>query len=102
MLRQPSRDPPMTVISAPPHASPTVLVVDDEPRSRESLRRVLDEDFGVLLAGSADEARALLEAQAVAVILCDQRMPGLSGIEFLKEVRERWPDVVREQLGRLG
>ena len=95
MLRQPSSDPPMTASPVPPPAPPTVLVVDDEPRSRESLRRVLDEEFGVLLAGSADEARALLEAQPVAVILCDQRMPGLSGIEFLKEVRERWPDVVR-------
>jgi len=36
-----------------------------------------------------------LEQHVVAVILCDQRMPHVSGIEFLKEVRERWPGVVR-------
>ena len=74
---------------------PVVLLVDDEVRSLESMRRTLDEDFRILTASDADAARALLEQQAVAVILCDQRMPGLSGVAFLKEVRERWPDTVR-------
>ena len=74
---------------------PMILVVDDELRSRESLRRVLDQEFQVLLAESAAQARELLEQHVVAVILCDQRMPHVSGIEFLKEVRERWPGVVR-------
>ncbi|MBB4843761.1 two-component system response regulator HupR/HoxA [Paucibacter oligotrophus] len=73
----------------------TVLVVDDEVRSQDAMRRTLDEDFIVLTAGSAAEARSLLEQQEVSVILCDQRMPGLSGVVFLKEVRERWPDTVR-------
>jgi len=72
-----------------------VLVVDDEVRSQDAIRRTLDEDFAVLTASSADAARAQLERQPVAVILCDQRMPGLSGVAFLKEVRERWPDTVR-------
>ena len=74
---------------------PTVLLVDDEPRSLESMRRTLEDEFRVLGAGSAREARALLEATGVDLILCDQRMPELTGIEFLKEVRERWPDAVR-------
>ncbi len=74
---------------------PTVLVVDDEVRSQDALRRTLDEDFTVFTASSADEARGLLERQPVSVILCDQRMPGVSGVVFLKEVRERWPDAVR-------
>lgn len=80
------------------HASshlPTVLVVDDEVRSQDAMRRTLDEDFQVLTASGADEARVHLERQAVQVILCDQRMPGLTGVAFLKEVRERWPDTVR-------
>lgn len=83
----------MNAEDAPPLA--TVLIVDDEPRSIEALRRTLDEDFAVLAAGSADEARAQLERHAVDVILCDQRMPGQTGVQFLKEVRERWPDTVR-------
>jgi len=73
----------------------TVLVVDDELRSREALSRVLADEFQVLLAGSAEQARDLLERHPVTVILCDQRMPGMQGIEFLKEARERWPDAVR-------
>jgi CheY-like chemotaxis protein len=43
---------------------PTVLVVDDEVRSQDALRRTLDEDFLVLTAGSADEARATIERHA--------------------------------------
>lgn len=74
---------------------PTVLIVDDEVRSQDALRRTLDEDFRVLTAGDADEGRRLMIANPVAVILCDQRMPGLTGVEFLKEVRERWPETVR-------
>lgn len=74
---------------------PCVLVVDDEVRSQDAIRRTLDEDFTVLTASSADEARAQLERREVNVILCDQRMPGQTGVVFLKEVRERWPDTVR-------
>ncbi|SDI55553.1 sigma-54-dependent transcriptional regulator [Pseudomonas panipatensis] len=85
----------MTSSYDPQSSLPTVLVVDDELRSREALSRVLNQEFSVLLADSAAQARELLEQHAVAVILCDQRMPGIQGIEFLKEARERWPDVVR-------
>ncbi|WP_127996780.1 sigma-54-dependent transcriptional regulator [Piscinibacter defluvii] len=74
---------------------PTVLLVDDEPRSLDAMRRTLDEDFAILTAGDTDAARGLLELQEVDVILCDQRMPGQTGVEFLREVRERWPDTVR-------
>jgi two-component system response regulator HupR/HoxA len=74
---------------------PLVLVVDDETRSLDSIRRNLEEDFSILTASSADEARGLLERHEVSVILCDQRMPGTSGVKFLKEVRELWPDTVR-------
>ena len=74
---------------------PTVLVVDDEVRSQDAIRRTLDEDFLVLCASGADEARVHLERQPVSVILCDQRMPGVTGVAFLREVRERWPETVR-------
>ncbi|HSV71449.1 MAG TPA: sigma-54 dependent transcriptional regulator [Methylibium sp.] len=74
---------------------PTVLLVDDEPRSLEAMRRTLEDEFRVLDAGSAAQARRLLESDSVDLILCDQRMPGVTGIDFLKEARERWPDAVR-------
>jgi len=76
-------------------ADATVLLVDDEPRSVDAMRRTLDEDFKVLTAHGADAARAWLQRHPVDVILCDQRMPGVTGVQFLKEVRERWPDTVR-------
>lgn len=74
---------------------PSVLVIDDEVRSQEALRRTLDEDFIVFTAGSADEAQRIMEREFVQILLCDQRMPGMSGVEFLREVRQRWPDTVR-------
>ncbi|HAF43981.1 MAG TPA: sigma-54-dependent Fis family transcriptional regulator [Gallionellaceae bacterium] len=74
---------------------PTLLVIDDEVRSQESIRRTLDEEFSVLTASSAEEGRAIMERERVNVVLCDHRMPGVTGIDFLKEVRERWPDAVR-------
>ena len=73
----------------------TILVIDDEVRSQESIRRTLDEEFSVLTASSAEEGRAIMERERVNVVLCDHRMPGVTGIDFLKEVRERWPDAVR-------
>lgn len=85
----------------PPDASedlddlPCVMLVDDEGRSLDAMRRTLDEAFRVITADSADAARERLAYHDVAVILCDQRMPGTTGVQFLKEVRERWPDIVR-------
>lgn len=72
-----------------------VLVVDDERRSLESLRRVLSIDFEVICAASAAEAEAVLAGDLVQVILCDQRMPGENGVDFLKRVRDQWPEPVR-------
>ena len=74
---------------------PSVLVIDDEVRSVEALERILEDDFQVKKATSVREAEAILSDEAIQVILCDQRMPGVTGVEFLKTVRERWPDVVR-------
>jgi two-component system response regulator HupR/HoxA len=73
----------------------TVLIIDDEIRSQEALRRTLEEEFTVLTASSAMEGRSIMEREFVQVILCDQRMPEMTGVQFLKEVRERWPDAVR-------
>lgn len=74
----------------------TLLCVDDEELVLASLRRVFqDEGFRVLCATSALEGLRILEAESVAVILSDQRMPGMSGTEFLSEVRLRHPDTLR-------
>jgi len=74
---------------------PSVLVIDDEIRSQEALRRTLEEDFKVFTASSADAAQGVMERERVDILLCDQRMPGVSGVEFLKLARTQWPDTVR-------
>ena len=65
-----------------------VLVVDDEPRVLTSIEDLLEDEFEVLTATDAQEALRLLEEQEVAVILSDQRMPGLSGDQFLSRAKE--------------
>jgi two-component system response regulator HupR/HoxA len=74
---------------------PTILVVDDEVRSQEALRRTLEEDFTVFTASGAESAQRIMEREFVQIVLCDQRMPDVSGVEFLKRVRSLWPDTVR-------
>ena len=74
---------------------PTILVIDDEVRSVEALERILEDDFDVKTATSVAEAETILAEEDVQAILCDQRMPDMTGVEFLKTARERWPDIVR-------
>jgi two-component system, NtrC family, response regulator HupR/HoxA len=74
---------------------PTILIVDDEVRSLESLQRILEDDFEVMTAASVKEAEEILHKEWIQVILCDQRMPDMTGVEFLKQVRDQWPDVIR-------
>lgn len=76
-------------------ARPSILLVDDEPHSLASMRMALEDDFEVLTADSAGQAMTLLQDEWVQVIFCDQRMPGRTGVQFLTEVREHWPDIVR-------
>ncbi|MDK9705339.1 MAG: sigma-54 dependent transcriptional regulator [Sulfuritalea sp.] len=82
-------------MNARPRAPLAVLVVDDELRSLETLRRTLEEDFTVLTASSAEEGEAIMGREFVQIVVSDQRMPGSSGVEFLRRVRAQWPDTVR-------
>ncbi len=70
-----------------------VLIVDDDVGNLDVLRAFLDADYVVHEAISAEVALALLEVERFDVIVCDQRMPGMTGIEMLARVRERYPDV---------
>ena len=53
------------------------------------------EDYRILTAASPAEGFELLALYSVEVILCDQRMPGMSGTEFLSKVKEMYPDTIR-------
>jgi diguanylate cyclase (GGDEF)-like protein/PAS domain S-box-containing protein len=74
----------------------TLLVVDDDVNVLASLHRLFRRDnYRVLTAASPAEAFELLALHRVQVILCDQRMPVMSGTEFLSKVKEMYPDTIR-------
>ncbi|MAR00732.1 MAG: sigma-54-dependent Fis family transcriptional regulator [Oceanospirillaceae bacterium] len=74
---------------------PTILIIDDEIRSLETLERILDDDFDVKTASNIGDALQILEQEWVQIVLCDQRMPEMTGVEFLKQIRDQWPNVIR-------
>ncbi len=71
-----------------------VLVVDDEQIILKSCERILiPEDYGVNTAISAEEAIGLLEKNTYDLIITDLKMPGMNGLEFMKKVRTKDPDI---------
>jgi len=81
---------------APPQARATLLFVDDEPSILSALRRLFRPlGYKVLMAEGGAAGLALLETEPVDVVISDMRMPGMDGVQFLEQVRQRWPDVVR-------
>lgn len=76
--------------------TPTILLVDDEPNIRTSLRRLFrDKGFHVHIADGGKAGLALLETETVDLVISDMRMPEMDGTHFLEQVRSRWPDTVR-------
>lgn len=74
----------------------TVLLLDDEPNIVRALGRALRSDgYKILAATSADDAFKLLAVNEVQVVVSDQRMPEMSGTEFLSRVKDLYPDTVR-------
>lgn len=75
---------------------PKILVVDDEPDNLDLLYRTFHRDYKVLRAQSGHEALEILASEVeVAVIISDQRMPFMSGTEFLSMTATRYPDIIR-------
>ena len=72
-----------------------IMIVDDEPANLRLLERLLRHDYNVLTAESGADALTLLEQHDVALIITDQRMPGMSGIELLKRTMTIRPHMVR-------
>ncbi|MBA5689795.1 EAL domain-containing protein [Rugamonas apoptosis] len=74
----------------------TLLIVDDDVNVLSSLHRLFRRDgYQILTAESPAEGFQLLALHPVQVILCDQRMPIMSGTEFLSKVKEMYPDTIR-------
>jgi DNA-binding NtrC family response regulator len=72
---------------------PRVLVVDDDEAIRDTLYELLSEEYICQTAETAEKAFARLEAESYDVVLTDISMPGLSGLELLGQVRQRFPGI---------
>jgi len=91
------------LIAQPPAAAPAasastkmrVLFVDDDERILNGLRTLFRNDYDVVVAGNGEEALALMRKEPAPIVVSDQRMPGLTGVEVLREVRKQWPHSVR-------
>jgi response regulator RpfG family c-di-GMP phosphodiesterase len=74
----------------------TLLLVDDEPNILSALKRLMRRaNYKILTAASGREGLELLAKNDIDVIVSDQRMPGLTGVEFLRTVKNLYPDTVR-------
>lgn len=72
-----------------------VLFVDDEPRILNTMRMLFRNHYDVLTAESGAQALEMLKSEPVDVIVSDQRMPGMTGIEMLRQARELNPGAMR-------
>lgn len=73
-----------------------VVLVDDEPKVLASLRRALrGEPYFVLCTGDPAQALRWVSSRDVSVVVSDQRMPVIDGVELLRRVRERSPSTAR-------
>ena len=73
----------------------TILYVDDEEHNLLSFKATFRMKYTILTAISADEAVKVMEAKPVEIIFTDQRMPNITGIEFLEKILDKYPDPMR-------
>ena len=75
-----------------------ILVVDDEDAILESLELTLGSEYQIFTATSGEEGLEILDREQIALVISDQVMPGMSGVEFLEKVIERNPRAIRMML----
>jgi thioredoxin reductase (NADPH) len=101
----------MAGVSTPPAERPVLLAVDDEPAVLAAVARDLRRGFGeryrVMRAGSGAEALEILQevrrrGQQVAMLIADQRMPGMAGTAYLTQARQLVPEAKRVLLAAIA
>jgi len=77
----------------------TLLFVDDEENVLSALKRIfMEENYTILTATSAAVALEILGEQPVQLVITDHRMPGMTGADLLKRIKETWPETIRIML----
>ncbi|WP_165064753.1 response regulator [Paludisphaera rhizosphaerae] len=79
-------------MSKPKHC---LLIVDDEPNVCDSVHDLLRREYRVLKAHSAEEGYRLMQEEEVHIVMSDQRMPQITGVELLTRLKSRYPQAVR-------
>jgi response regulator RpfG family c-di-GMP phosphodiesterase len=77
------------------HAKHSVLLVDDEPEILFSLKGLLRREFNLYTAESGSEALEILQLHPIHVVMTDQRMPEMSGVELMSRIKVDHPDAIR-------
>lgn len=72
-----------------------LMIVDDEPANLRLLERLFRQDYTVIVAESGEEALRLLAQHDVALLITDQRMPNMTGLELLNQTEVLRPHMVR-------
>ena len=72
-----------------------LLIVDDEPNVCDSVHDLLRREFRVLKANSAEEGYRIMQEEEVHIVMSDQRMPRISGVELLTKLKSRYPGAIR-------
>ncbi len=72
-----------------------LLIVDDEPDVCDSVQNLLRREFRVLKAHSGEEGFRLMQEEEVHIVMSDQRMPQITGIELLTKLKARHPQAIR-------
>ena len=92
----PPEDRPLGLSASQTGPQPAVLLLDDDETDLMLLEEILRPDgFRVLKTTDPTRAFEFLASHPVRVVISDQNMPGLTGVEFLSQVRKLYPDVIR-------
>ena len=77
---------------------PSILYVDDEEINLRLFKLTFRRDFNIFTAESAEEGMQILETHKIDVVVTDQRMPEITGVEFLKKINDKFPDIPPNRL----
>ena len=72
-----------------------ILFVDDEEFAQITFKGQFKKEFNISTAGDGEKALDLIEKEEIALVVTDQRMPGMNGVELLRHIKERKPDTIR-------
>jgi len=80
------------------HPRYRILYIDDEESNLRVFKNTFRREFEITLANSASEALQLIDKQDVDVVITDQRMPGMTGVELLRELKKKKPSIPPSRL----